>query len=308
MTPWLRWFRVRLLGTALSNALVGYWLALERGHVWTEGTLLPLLVITTALYLFGMGHNDYCDRERDRTLYPDRPLPSGAIRAKTARGALISLLLVAATTLALAPFDPLAPGVVVAAILVAIVSYNAFCKDNKLLGPLAMGSARAGLVLLGAAVVNPHALLTVAVPAACLLGFVGLITSYSMLEERGSHWQRRLHHLVAAGWIIVAALAVVREVGPVPVAARILWTGTAAWCFLYAGRPIRRGKAPLTTLRLLLALLLLDAAILVSYDQAIAAWIPGIVFLVVWRPWFDKRSRSPKTSPITPSKPLGEAP
>ena len=58
MAPWLRFFRLRLAATAVSNVLVGAVLSLPS---WEHLPLLEttLLVASTLLaYMFGMGLND----------------------------------------------------------------------------------------------------------------------------------------------------------------------------------------------------------------------------------------------------------
>ena len=74
MGPWLRLFRIGLLPTACSNILLG--MLLENSGTVDAVHIAGGIAIAALLYCFGMGLNDYCDRHRDRTLYPERPLPS----------------------------------------------------------------------------------------------------------------------------------------------------------------------------------------------------------------------------------------
>ena len=89
--PWLIFFRVRLLPTALSNLLLGVYLGAGSVGIGSPGRLTASLALSGCLYLFGMGLNDYRDRERDRTLHPNRPLPRGDITLGSARWGLGAL-------------------------------------------------------------------------------------------------------------------------------------------------------------------------------------------------------------------------
>ena len=69
----LELLRVWLLPTAWADILAG---ACLNGSA-TLGRLLPALLVSSSLYLFGMVTNAIADRKRDAELYPRRPLPSG---------------------------------------------------------------------------------------------------------------------------------------------------------------------------------------------------------------------------------------
>ncbi|MGE4159429.1 MAG: UbiA family prenyltransferase [Planctomycetota bacterium] len=82
--PVLRYLRVPLVVTVWSHLLAG---GLVTG-LWP----VPLWTGFTCVYLFGMAHNDWVDRESDRKAKPSRPLPSGALSEGSAR-ILMSFLL-----------------------------------------------------------------------------------------------------------------------------------------------------------------------------------------------------------------------
>ena len=71
--------RVSNLPTVWSNCLAG-WL-LSGGGTWSRFGLL--LFAATCLYIGGMYLNDAFDAEFDRRHRPERPIPSGAVRAET---------------------------------------------------------------------------------------------------------------------------------------------------------------------------------------------------------------------------------
>lgn len=80
---WLSWgrlLRVSLFATAAADALAGFVLAQRPGAaVEGLGVLGPLVLISLGLYHGGMALNDWADREEDRRVGRDRPLPAGWI-------------------------------------------------------------------------------------------------------------------------------------------------------------------------------------------------------------------------------------
>lgn len=79
----LRFIRAPLVVTVWSHLLAGGLITL-----W-----MPLSLWTgfTCVYFFGMAHNDWVDRVRDKMSNPARPLPSGALSEFTARSILAFL-------------------------------------------------------------------------------------------------------------------------------------------------------------------------------------------------------------------------
>lgn len=80
---WLSWgrlLRVSLFATAAADALAGFVLARTPAQ-GLEGlaSLGPLVLISLGLYHGGMALNDWADREEDRRVGRDRPLPAGWI-------------------------------------------------------------------------------------------------------------------------------------------------------------------------------------------------------------------------------------
>ena len=89
--PWLRFFRVPNLPTALGDAAAGSALAfamLAGGEAPSDGVLAAFLAAAAAellLYLFGLADNDIAGAESDARDAPDRPIPSGEISLRAAR-------------------------------------------------------------------------------------------------------------------------------------------------------------------------------------------------------------------------------
>lgn len=177
---------------------------------WTH--VAWLVLSSCLLYLAGMLWNDLADVERDRTLHPRRPLPSGRINTGAAFmvgvvlavGALVSAAMVNAHAF-------YAAGVVLSLIFL----YDLVTKDVPWLGSLNMAAIRFShaifaLLLLGTdylklAVVghaSPGHGFTLAYP--CILGcYILGVTLISELESR----KGRRGELVLGGVLIFGAIA-----------------------------------------------------------------------------------------------------
>ncbi|MBL9087476.1 MAG: UbiA family prenyltransferase [Planctomycetia bacterium] len=205
MRDWLRFVRAPLCLTAAFDAVACA--ALARGPglgsgapalTWRDGLLLA--ATSVLVYLAGMGGNDLADRRRDRTLHPDRPLPSGRIAPAAA---LVVVLLLAAGAVALGGGPAGHRGVVVGA-LVAAAAYDLGAKRRVVPGVVAMGSVRAlnaatGVApLVAAGLASPWAL---AGPVLVGLYAAG-ITFLSTAEDRPQREARA--RLVARGATVVA--------------------------------------------------------------------------------------------------------
>ncbi len=281
LEPWRRFFRTRLLVTAISNALLGLLLSTSRLDDLALRPLAGLLGATICVYLFGMGLNDFRDRDRDRTLHPDRPLVTGSVRPAAALAVLLCLLPLALGLATLAGLFALAwCGVLVAFVLL----YDLAVKQVGIVGPAAMGAVRAALVILGGVSALPSRPLPqpIVLEGALVVGFyVALLTHYSMEEERARPPSLR----VRAGAVLLGLAAALAAflgararlddpaacAGSLPVLA---WIGVMAFP-LACSTP---AAARLVTFRLLLALPLVDAALLAGARR----WLPAAACLAYW--------------------------
>jgi 4-hydroxybenzoate polyprenyltransferase len=189
----LRLVRAPLAVTAIADGVAGYLLARVRyARSATAGQpdlflhektaeIAPVVLVaiaSTALYWAGMALNDYFDLERDRKLYPFRPLPSGKIRPGAALALGLLLIIVGAGAAFLAGTqvfphlhastlgfprleDGRGPLIAALGTAAAILAYDAFLKRFRLPGALAMGACRTGNVLLGARVAIAQSVLGV---------------------------------------------------------------------------------------------------------------------------------------------------
>ena len=132
--------------TALADVLAGYAVAGRAQH-----RALPwLLAATVCLYAGGVVLNDFFDRELDAIERPERPIPSGRVRAAAA--ATLGAVLLAIGVGAAAAATP-AAGMVAVAIAALVVLYDARTKRSAIAGPINMGLCRGFNLLLGVAAV-----------------------------------------------------------------------------------------------------------------------------------------------------------
>ncbi|NUN47252.1 MAG: UbiA family prenyltransferase [Candidatus Brocadiae bacterium] len=223
-----RLLRLQNVFTAAADACAGFgW----TGGQWDWGQVGLAAGASACLYSGGMALNDVCDAKRDRTLHPERPIPSGAIPVTAAFS--IAAVLLAAGILLATRFGPRAAAAAVQ-IAIFIVAYDAFGKTSRVAGPLCMGLLRGlnfalGMAAGGALFHDPGTLL----PAANLAAFVAVLTLLSTFEEG-----RRPKGLLA-GLVVVAAGALaapllyvrmpVRAAGPALLAAgSVLLVGVQA--------------------------------------------------------------------------------
>jgi hypothetical protein len=164
----LRLVRAPLVATAIADGAAGYLLATVRVATEVGGhapallrdapeprPLALVLVASTGLYWGGMALNDYFDIERDRRLYPFRPLPSGKVAPKLALAVGLALLALGVGAAWLGG-GLLASGF---ALLVAlsVLAYDGVLKRYRLPGALGMGLCRTGNIFMAAAAARFHA-------------------------------------------------------------------------------------------------------------------------------------------------------
>jgi hypothetical protein len=243
MTPVvaLRLGRVSNLPTVWTNVLAACALA------GAELALLPVLALVVSMSLFyeaGMFLNDAFDRAIDARERPERPIPSGAVSARSVFVAGFALL---ATALGLLIWSawalgaggrPVAAGTLLA---LAIVGYDLHHK-RVAWSPVVMGSCRA-------LVYATCALAWVAAPparlwagAALLLGYVVGLSYAARQESLGrlrNAWPLLL--LGAPAIFAIPALASAGIVAGACLAAYLTWVGWALWRLMRPAPDLRGG-------------------------------------------------------------------
>jgi 4-hydroxybenzoate polyprenyltransferase len=271
--------RVSNLPTVWTNALAG--VVLAGGS--TGDARVPWTVLAVSLcYVAGMYLNDAFDREFDARHRPERPIPSGAISARTVFTAGFGMLAAGVALLAwlgLGPaqgtgWPPTAAGLALAA---AIVWYDLHHKANPA-SPLLMGLCRALVYVAAACVVVARPPGAVYVGALLLLSYLIGLTYVARQEHLGrvANLWPLLFLALPLAWTARAAL----QGGFVAV----LWLLLAAW-LLYALSFLRRrraGDVPRAVGHLIAGICLWDALVIAAAGQpALAGLALGLFGLTL---------------------------
>jgi 4-hydroxybenzoate polyprenyltransferase len=236
------------------------------------------------IYAHGLIGNDLFDQTEDRRDRPDRPIPSGRVRPRTA--ALLCLL-TAAAGIALSGFNGRA-GVATAAMLTAtVLLYNGVLKRIPVLGPLFMGACRALSLLTGAVAAGWRGEWSAPLLAAAgMLGlYVAAVTEIARNETRATEpgFRRWLPALVLAAGFGAAGWAARRAgIGTWPIAFALgapLAVGAGLIGHRLAGRPApgRVQEAVGGWLRSLLFIQVCLAGI--GWGGLV---VPGVIGLALW--------------------------
>jgi 4-hydroxybenzoate polyprenyltransferase len=204
LAPYLRLARLPNVFTSMADALAG--LAIARG-----GHLQPrdatIVAASALLYPAGMVLNDYFDRALDARERPERPIPSGQVRAGTAAVLGFGLLFAGIGAAALAGVPSLLVG---SALAGAIVLYDAVAKATPA-GPVVMGLCRLLNVALGLSVaetsVDAWPVAAFVLPMGLGL-FTALLTLLARDEVHGGT-ARRARRVVSAFAVLVSVYLVI---------------------------------------------------------------------------------------------------
>lgn len=186
----LRLGRVSNLPTVTSNVLAAVALA---GGQPSPLAIAAVCVAMSMMYVAGMFLNDAFDREIDARERPERPIPSGEVKASTVFDAGFALLLggvalTAVTALgAGAGWRPILCAIALASL---IILYDAYHKQNPL-SPVVMGLCRVGVYATAAFVVARDVDPALIGGVIALLGYlIGLtyIARQENLAQVGNLW------------------------------------------------------------------------------------------------------------------------
>ncbi len=284
LRSWLRLVRLPLAPTAAWDAAACLALALTfagRGL----GTVEPLgwiLLVATSLLVYGAGMaaNDLADRKRDANIAPDRPLPAGQIRP---RSALALVLLLAGGAVALGGGPAGSREAVIAAVLFAAV-YDFGTKRSLAAGAVTMGLVRFANASVG---VVPLVLVGAAPPIA-LLGpaavgcYAAAVTVLSTTEEVDSAGRRVVTRVLAGLAFAVAGLLPWLAVGRPTLAVLVAFGAASSIAFARTPKP---GPAKRQVLEMLLGLYFLSFCLATAGDAGsmvvnLAAF--GVALALIW--------------------------
>ncbi len=286
LAPTAPWDSVACLGLALTAA--GQELASVAWYAW------GLLVLTSlCVYAFGMALNDLADRERDRVLAPDRPLPSGAL---SPRGATALVVLLGAAALALGG-GPAGSRIATAIALLLALLYDVLLKANLAGGVATMGGVRFANAAIGVwpLVAAGAAPWTALLPPLAVGTWAAAVTLWSTTEEVDSARRRRLARALGV-LAFGAAGALPWALSGKPTLA-VLLAGGVVTSFGFARTP-RKGPAKRQVREMLLALYFLSACIATGADGAsmeasLASVGAAFVLVLLSQVWMRALARPP---------------
>lgn len=282
LRAWAQVLRAPLLLSPIADVSAGAFVAAAA----LDGAGVPVPRLAAAvgagicLLAAGMAANAWFDRDEDRRLKPGRPLPRGAVSERAVLGAALVAWMAG---LALARRAGLLPFATALAIVLVTLVYHVVLKRRAVAGSLALGSARALDLCLGAGVVvsagaidepTARAAGGLVLRVAALYGlYVTGAALHASTDDRAERSSLSPTGLGLACAVLVAGLAfglraaVIDGPSPHRVAALLL----LAWALLRLLRAWRRAPPPAVTGVALSNLYPLGAALVLLSGAAWAA-------------------------------------
>ena len=226
IVSWFRLLRVPNILTVPGDLLAGFLLAglAARNTEYDSKSLLFCLCASVCVYCAGLLQNDYCDRKKDATFRPGRPIPAGQVSAGSVIGVAIVLFLLGLLFSWAAGALPLR---VCVAMVCSVVSYNCLTKKIALLGAINMGLCRGLNLLLGASVLGRAGIdseITL-ISAGFLTVYICTLTLMAYDEQKPKElgvWRWLLAFIMICWFVSLAALPI--QLPGVPI-------GAGAVCF-----------------------------------------------------------------------------
>ncbi|MCF6154882.1 MAG: hypothetical protein E3K36_06440 [Candidatus Brocadia sp.] len=150
---WFALIRLPNLFTIPGDILVGYLIAMPLGENPNAYIIFTIMVISLALYIFGILLNDFFDVNIDRIERPNRPLVSGKIKRNTA---LIVAICIGMFALIIAAFVGKNTLALVSLLALLVFFYNFLAKHIPGIGFIILGLCRGMNIFLGASVFIPN--------------------------------------------------------------------------------------------------------------------------------------------------------
>lgn len=263
MKDFLRLARVPLVYTAMADSVAGYLIA----NPVVQGPPLALLALASAcFYMAGMVFNDVADRERDRTLHPERPLVSGAVAVRDAVLFGTVLMMIALAACAAISLPTYISG---AALAASIFAYDFGLKRFGVVGAVSMALTRVLNFALGLSVGYQGSLTGFEFAPVVLGVYVFLLTCLSLLEEKP-----RTGVYLALSLLIIAWPQAVQAMGPSAAGrgAAVAVSLVLAVITLWAGR---RYGTFMAVKWGVISVILVDAMLVVGFR----GWLPGALLV-----------------------------
>jgi 4-hydroxybenzoate polyprenyltransferase len=277
---------------ALASSVAATILPSTPTAFWVAAVLLALS--SGCLYLAGMVWNDVFDRKEDAISRPNRPLPSGRIRLRTAivLGVILFLLGLLLAAMAGLPTIERASGwnpeplFYAIGIMLAVLIYDGGLKRTSI-GPVGMGSCRFLNVLLGLSTCPDDA-----IDAGLRIHLAGVIGIYIVgvtWFARTEEGQSNRRQLIAAASVIALALVlalVLKARLPIESGTVGLFPYLLVLFGFFVGRPVVRAissrgprEVQAAVKRCVLGLVGLDALLATAF-----VGLPGLLIVLLLPP------------------------
>jgi 4-hydroxybenzoate polyprenyltransferase len=283
LTPYLLLGRVSNLPTVWTNTLAGATLA---GAAAGPGRLLLLAAAFSLLYTGGMYLNDAFDRDIDRRERPERPIPSGRVRAESVFAigfALLALGVLAASAAAVGPTGGGLRAAASAVLLAGVITaYDAWHKANPL-SPVVMGLCRV-LVYVTAALavagrIGPPVWGGALVVLCYLIGLTYVAKQENLTEVRN------LWPLAFLGAPFIYAWRSLLDAG----AGTILYVALLAWVVFAVSLLVRPGRRDIrrAVVSLIAGISLVDALLIAGAGEPARALlaVAGFLLTLAFQRW-----------------------
>ena len=268
--------RVSNLPTVWSNTLAGVVLAGVSPFSWS---LLTVMLAMSMAYIGGMFLNDAFDRKIDAKERPDRPIPSGKIKAAEVYSAGFTLLVAAVffTLLAAIAWGGSALKATLCAMLLcaAIVLYNVWHKNNPY-SPVIMGLCRMLIYFCAAFTPTDSPSTMVYAGAFALLAYLIGLTYVARQENLGqvkNLWP--VAFIAVPGLIGIFAAATDTQVW-IPL---IAFNGWVIFCLYIINRK-QPGDIPKAVVSLIAGISLVDAIFIAAMSSLSIMLFAVITFLL----------------------------
>ena len=269
----LRLGRVSNLPTVWSNAIAGIVLA---GGFVSVGHTLGVLVGLSLFYVGGMYLNDAFDRQIDARERPDRPIPSGQIKASTVYSLGFGMLGIGVLGLATLGAQV---ALVALALAATVVLYDARHKGN-VLSPVLMGLCRALVYLTAGAAAGGSLALPLLLGALAVWAHVVGLTyaaKQESLDRIGALWPLAI---LAIPLALYASAAIA---SPTAALAWLALAAAAIWAVKLLAARKSRGDVPRAVVQLIAAISLLDALVVASAGGPQVAFVACLGAYVLTR-------------------------
>jgi hypothetical protein len=252
----LRLGRVSNLPTVWTNVLAAGFVS----GGGAPGELAALIPCLSLFYVGGMYLNDAFDRGIDARERPERPIPSGAVSARTVFASGFALLgagLAGLVAIGALRGHALPAGLAGLALCALILLYDAWHKGNAA-APAIMGLCRAGVYAAVAAALVGSVSTPVAWGACALWAYVVGLTAIAAQEtlDRVQSWWPLAPLLAPAGLALANGLG-----GPTGV---VLLGAFLGWTFL-ALQHLRAGRIGAGVVRLIAGIAWIDALLIAAH-------------------------------------------